>query len=73
VAEYFVSLLYPGEGRANLEDYHQAAMRFLNDGQADATPNTTAFAQLTVGSAAYDTRVRGMVAMLLTLPRFQEQ
>jgi hypothetical protein len=31
------------------------------------------FLSLSNTTAAYDTRVRGMVAMLMTFPRFQEQ
>lgn len=76
VVDYFLSILYPGEGQANLEEYRQAAIDFLNDGSADTPPNRTPFASLAVSGtagSAYDTRVRGMVAFLMTLPRFQEQ
>ena len=79
VADLFVGYLYPGEGRANLDQYRQAAVAFLNDGSADPSANNTAtqrFNQLTVSgsaSSSYDLRVRGMVAMLMTLQRFQEQ
>ncbi len=73
VADYFLSILYPGEGKANLDLYRSAAMAFLNDGSADSTPSATLFASLSNTSANYDTRVRGMVSWLMTLQRFQEQ
>jgi hypothetical protein len=74
VADYFLGVLYPGEGRANLEVYRQAAINFLNT--ADSGTASSPFSALTVSSVAgsvYDTRVRGMVSMLMTSPRFQEQ
>lgn len=73
VADYFLGILYPGEGAANLALYRTAAINFLNT--AD-NGTSSPFANLTVSSTAgdtYDTRVRGMVAMLMTSPRFQEQ
>jgi hypothetical protein len=76
VADLFIGYLYPGEGRANLDLYRQAAVAFLNDGSADPTPSILRFNQLAVSasaSSAYDLRVRGMVSMLMTLQRFQEQ
>jgi uncharacterized protein (DUF1800 family) len=79
VADLFLGYLCPGEGRANLDLYRASAVNFLNDGSADPTGNNTStrrFDQLTVSSSAtssYDLRVRGMVAMLMTLQRFQEQ
>jgi uncharacterized protein (DUF1800 family) len=76
VADLFLSYLFLGEGRANLDQYRTAAINFLNDGSADPTPSTTPFSQLAVSTSAssqYDIRVRGMVAMLMTLQRFQEQ
>jgi len=70
VATYFAGLLFPGEGMANVSDYKALGMNFLNT----ADNNTTSlFSVLGNTTAAYDTRVRGMVAMLMTLQRFQEQ
>jgi uncharacterized protein (DUF1800 family) len=72
VASYFVSILYPGEGLANLTAYRQIAVAFLNT--ADAGTSVSNFSGLGgPGSANYDNRVRAMVAMLMTLQRFQEQ
>jgi hypothetical protein len=71
VADYFLSVLYPGEGRANLDQYRTAAINYLNT--ADNGTTASSFTNLGNTTAAYDTRVRGMVAMLMTFQRFQEQ
>jgi uncharacterized protein (DUF1800 family) len=71
VADYFVRSLYPGEGMGNLALYRNAAVRFLDT--ADDGITTSLFSGLGNTSATYDTRVRGMVAMLLAFQRFQEQ
>jgi uncharacterized protein (DUF1800 family) len=78
VADYFVNILYPAEGAGNLAFYKQAAIDFLNDGSADSlnTYRNNNFSELPVSNSntsAYDERVRGMVGMLLTFQRFQEQ
>ena len=73
VADYFLSILFPGEGAANLTLYRNAAINYLN---TDDNGNNSAFSGQTVSSIAnttYDNRVRGMVAMLMGLQRFQEQ
>ena len=74
VADFFLDILFPGEGKANLALYRTAAINFLNTDNNPSTPSP--FSALTVSSvagSAYDTRIRGMVAMLMTSPRFQEQ
>lgn len=76
VADYFLGILFPAEGRANLDVYRTQAIAFLNDGSADSPANSTPFSSLTVSAtagSAYDTRVRGMVAALMTTQRFHEQ
>jgi hypothetical protein len=73
VADYFLHVLYPGEGAGNLALYRAQAINFLN---TDDDRNPSPFSSLTVSSlfgAAYDNRVRGMVGMLMTMQRFQEQ
>lgn len=68
VVDYFLGTLFPGEGRANLDQYRTEAINFLNTGGA--------FDALTVdatSNSAYDNRVRGMVSFLMTTQRFQEQ
>jgi len=70
VADYFLSILFPGEGKANLDLYRQTALAFLNT--ADDGITSSPFATTTV-AATYDTRVRGMVSMFMTLQRFEEQ
>ncbi|HXT40635.1 MAG TPA: DUF1800 family protein, partial [Candidatus Angelobacter sp.] len=71
VADYFLGILFPGEGRANLDDYRTAAINFLNTSDDGVTPSL--FSTLANASTTYDTRVRGMVSALMTSPRFQEQ
>jgi hypothetical protein len=70
VADYFLSILYPAEGKANLDLYRQAAVNFLETNDL-GTPSS--FGGLGNTSAAYDLRVRGMVSMLMTVQRFHEQ
>jgi uncharacterized protein (DUF1800 family) len=78
VADYFLRILIPAEGPANLAVYRTLAISFLNDGSADTstTTRTTPFSGLPVSTSAtssYVIRVRGMVAMLMNSPRFHEQ
>lgn len=79
IVDLFLGYLYPGEGQANLDLYRAAGIAFLNDGSADPTGNGTSgqsFSQLPLSTSAnssYDLRLRGMVAMLMTFQRFQEQ
>ena len=69
VADYFLGILYPAEGRANLEQYKTLAVEFLNTSDTGATSSFSTLSD----QNAYATRVRGMVSMLMTLQRFQEQ
>ena len=71
VADYFLGILYPGEGAANLALYRQAAIDYLNT--ADNGTTSSLFSAQSNTGTTYDTRVRGMVAMLMTQQRFQEQ
>ena len=71
VADLFLGYLLPAEGKANLDDYRTLAINFLNT--ADSGTGSSLFSGLGNTTAAYDTRVRAMVSMLMTLPRFQEQ
>jgi uncharacterized protein (DUF1800 family) len=77
VADYFVGVLFPGEGAANLQFYRSLAINFLNTGddvdQVTGAGTSSPFLNLNNTTTAYDTRVRGMAAMLMTLQRFQEQ
>jgi uncharacterized protein (DUF1800 family) len=72
VADFFLGLLFPGEGRANLSVERAAAIEFLNSNDT-GTPDSSLFSSLGDGSTAYDGRVRSMVGMLMSSPRFQEQ
>jgi uncharacterized protein (DUF1800 family) len=74
VTDVFLRLLYPGEGQASLDEYHRIGVDFLNTNDSGTGGST--FASLTpsaTAGSAYDTRVRGMVAMLMSLQRFHEQ
>jgi hypothetical protein len=71
VADYFLGLLYPGEGKGNLTLYRSAAVDFLNT--ADDGVTASAFTGQSNTGTTYDTRVRGMVSMLMAFQRFQEQ
>ena len=70
VVDYFLAILYPGEGRANLDMDRDAAISFLNTNESGTSSPFTVLGNTT---GAYDGRVRGMVGMLMSLPRFQEQ
>lgn len=71
VAGFFVNLLYPGEGAANLDGFRNLAVQFLNT--ADDGVAASPFSGLAMGTSAYDLRVRGMVAFLMSTQRFHEQ
>jgi hypothetical protein len=71
VTDYFLEVLYPGEGKANLALDRAVALAYLNTLDNGTTPSN--FSSLDPNSAAYDNRVKGMVAFLMGLPRFQEQ
>jgi uncharacterized protein (DUF1800 family) len=71
VADYFLGILLPGEGKANLDLYRTAAINFLNT--ADNGTTASSFATLGNTTTTYDTRVRGMVAAIMTSQRFHEQ
>jgi uncharacterized protein (DUF1800 family) len=70
-ADYFVDLLFPAEGAANLAEYRRTARAFLNTAADGVT--VSSFSQLAPGSVEYDARLRGLCAWLLGTQRFQEQ
>jgi uncharacterized protein (DUF1800 family) len=69
VVNFFLGLLFPGEGAANMGRDRQAAIDHLNSN--DLGNGSSSFSGLS--GAAYDGRVRSMVGFLMSLPRFQEQ
>jgi len=74
VADYFLSILYPAEGRANLDLYRASAIAFLNTSDDGLSQSLfSAMDSNSTGAGSYDNRVRAMVSMLMTLHRFQEQ
>ena len=70
VAGFFCDLLFPGEGSANLDLDRQAAIEFLN---TDENGEVSPLSKFSAASFSYGVRVRGVVAMLMGFPRFQEQ
>jgi uncharacterized protein (DUF1800 family) len=68
IVDLFLGLIYPGEGRGNLEIDRNAAINLLNTDDAGVS---SPFTGLT--GATYDGRVRTMVGFLLSVPRFQTQ
>jgi uncharacterized protein (DUF1800 family) len=74
VSDFFLGLIFPAEGKGNLEPIRSLAINFLNTPDAGGAPTPQSlFVSLSNTGTDYDTRVRAMVAMLMTLPRFQEQ
>ena len=71
VTDYLLRLLFPSEGSANFSQYRSLGIQFLNTTDNGTTPSE--FAGLVPGTKDYDTRVRGLAALLLSSPRFQEQ
>lgn len=72
VANFFLALLFPGEGKANLDLERAAAVDYLNSGD-DGIPGASPFSALSVGAVEYQKRVRGLVALFMSGPKFQEQ
>ena len=70
-ADYFLDLLFPAEGKANLTSYRAMAVTFLDT--ADDGVTASPFSALNPASTDYDNRLRGMVAALMTTQRYQEQ
>lgn len=73
VTDFFLGLLYPGEGAGNLLLYRDAAVRFLNTSDGGSSSPFSALTVSSTPNSSYDNRVRGLVSMLMTMPRFQEQ
>jgi uncharacterized protein (DUF1800 family) len=72
VADLFLDILYPAEGLGNLVFDRDAALEYLNSDDS-GVPGSSPFALLDHASTEYDARVRGAVAYLMSLPRFNEQ
>ncbi len=78
VVDLFLGYIYPGEGRANLDLYRTAALNYLNSND-NGTPNSSLWGGLTdtsgvpTDNTTYENRLRGMISMLLTQQRFNEQ
>ena len=73
VVDLFLGLLWPGEGRAGLDAYKSLAVEFLNTSDTGSPSPFNLLTPSNVANQPYDTRVRGMAALLLSLQRFNEQ
>jgi uncharacterized protein (DUF1800 family) len=73
VADYFLSIIYPAEGKVNLDQYRALAVNFLNTANDGTSSPFNVLPVSNTAGSPYDTRVRGMVGMLMTLQRFHEQ
>jgi len=70
VTDYFLNLLFPGEGAGNLGADRADAINYLNTAE---NGSASLFTGVGNNTAAYDGRVRGLVGLLMSLPKFQEQ
>jgi uncharacterized protein (DUF1800 family) len=73
VADYLLALLFPAEGKANLDLYRAAAIKYLNTSENGQTASPFSSLSTTGNPSPYEVRVRGLAGMLLSSPRFQEQ
>jgi uncharacterized protein (DUF1800 family) len=71
VSDFFLGILFPGEGAGNLASYRQLCIDFLNT--SDDGLASSLFSGIGNTTTAYDNRVRALVAALMSSPRFQEQ
>ena len=72
IADQLIRWIFRGEGWANLGIDRAECVRLL-DSDDTGSPGSSPFVALTPGSAAYDQRIRALVGVLWSSPRFQEQ
>jgi len=73
VADYLLGILFPGEGAANLALYRAATIKFLSTADDGITSSPLSTLATSGNPSPLENRIRGALAMLMTLPRFQEQ
>jgi hypothetical protein len=71
VVDFFLETVYFGHGKASLQPVHDLALHFLNHAEDGKTVSN--FSELKPGTPPFDTRVRGMVALLMSLFAFSQQ
>ena len=71
IVQYFLETLYFGHGNASLHAAAELALDFLNTTKDGSAPSD--FSALQPGTTAYDERIRGMVALLMSLFPFNQQ
>ena len=72
VTDEILRLLFPGEGRANLDLMRREGILLL-DSNYTGSPGSSPFSSLAPASGEYDLRVRALVGLLLCHPYFMEQ
>ena len=72
VTDEFLKILFPGEGRANLDLLRREGIQLL-DSNDSGVPGSSPFSGLSAGSADYDLRIRSLLGLLLCHPYFMEQ
>jgi uncharacterized protein (DUF1800 family) len=73
VVDCLLGLLFPAEGKANLDLYRGAGLRYLNQSESGQVSSPFSNLSMAGNPSPYSVRVRGLTAMLLSSPRFQEQ
>jgi uncharacterized protein (DUF1800 family) len=71
VARFFISRIYPGESPANMDEYRRIAINALNTADNGTANLFSSLGAITTNT--YQDRVRRMVAILMSMPRFNEQ
>jgi uncharacterized protein (DUF1800 family) len=71
VVRFFISRIYPGESPANMDEYRRIAIDALNTADNGTASLFSGLGAIT--SSTYQDRVRRMVAILMSMPRFNEQ
>ncbi len=72
VTDEILRLLFPAEGRANLDLMRREGILLLDSNDTGA-PGSSPFSSLAPASEEYDLRVRSLVGLLLCHPYFMEQ
>jgi hypothetical protein len=68
VADCLLNLMFPAEGKANLDMYRAAAVQYLNTTESGQGASPFGTLSTTGNPSPYSVRVRGLAAMLLSSP-----
>ncbi|MFT5124675.1 MAG: hypothetical protein ACI9TH_003395 [Kiritimatiellia bacterium] len=70
ITDYLLGRIFPGVGHATLAQEARECVSLLN---SDASGTASPFSNLAIGGPEYENRLRSVVALLLSSPRFHEQ